>query len=261
MVAPITRKEEEELSTYPAPFDEGLAFCPERLDFSASTKTECANGKGSVRNLAIRTAKIIILGESSVGKTSLVNRYFHNAFENVHKATIGVDFMCQQYKILGIPFKMQVWDTAGAERFRSLTYTYFRQARAVLLVYDMSNVSTLAQINQWHKDATTYCGGEFHTFLIGAKWDLCGKDHDRTLAHKIAKELEAEYWETSSKAGRNVEQMFTRVAAVIFEDVIKSEIAAQQQQNPELIGKADTLIKVGDNKAVKKKSKKPLNFC
>lgn len=261
VMAAITRKEEEEIPGYPAPFDDDLSFFPGRLDFSATTKTECADGKGSVRNLTIRTAKIIILGESSVGKTSLVNRYFHNSFERHHKATIGVDFMCQQYKILGIPFKMQVWDTAGAERFRSLTYTYFRQARAVLLVYDMSDVSTLAQVNQWHKDAITYCGGTFHTFLIGAKLDLCDKEYNRDLPHKVAKQLDAEYWETSSKSGKNVEEMFTRVAAVIFEDVIQSEIMGQQEQNREVIGKADTLIKVGDGRAAKKKNKKVLSYC
>ncbi|XP_065889595.1 ras-related protein Rab-34-like isoform X2 [Dysidea avara] len=252
----LTRDEEEDIIQYPAAFCESLSLFPGRIDYSLSTKKGCAAGIGY---LSIRTAKIIILGEAAVGKTSLVNRYFHNMFETGYKATIGVDFMCQQYKILGIPIKVQVWDTAGAERFRSLTYTYFRKAHAILLVFDMHDTSSLQKLRDWHQDALKHCGRPFETFVIGSKLDLCQSEYDRRPAHTVSSSLGAEYWETSSKTGENVDDLFTRVAAVVFERIMEAE-SSEQEEKQATIGPSNTLI-IEEKVSTKKTKRKGFSFC
>merc|ERR1711953_1640793 len=135
---------------------------------------ECKNQVNMRRNsVSMKIAKAIFIGEASVGKTSLVMRYTHNAFDLNYKATIGVDFEVEKYSILDVPFTFQMWDTAGSERFQCIASAYYRGANSVIICFDYSKISTLNESRKWldqaiHENPTQ----QFLLFLVGLKRDL-----------------------------------------------------------------------------------------
>nr|CAI5867132.1 unnamed protein product [Callosobruchus analis] len=115
--------------------------------------------------------KVIILGDVSVGKTSVLNRYCKKIFESNYKSTIGVDFEVETYEIMGVPFTLQIWDTAGQERFKSIAQSYYRGAHVVLLVFDLTNLESLFSCEKWLTEALISVIDPI-VFLIGSKLDL-----------------------------------------------------------------------------------------
>jgi small GTP-binding protein len=204
-------------------------------DFDAVVKSACESFQSASKNVhqfsSMRSAKVILIGAPGVGKTSLVLRYCRDIFERNYKTTIGVDFEVEKYRILGVPFSMQIWDTAGAERFRGVTTAYFRGAHVVILAYDITNEETLEKTKSWLREAREFCTSDFYIFLVSTKKDLIMDDSEEfslreKRAAQFAEDFEAEYWSTSSRTGDNVEELFTRIASVTFERVMKSEIEA-----------------------------------
>jgi len=96
-------------------------------------------------------AKVIIVGDSGVGKTNLLTKYCDNEFEDAYVATIGIDFKLKMVKLGHTNIKLQIWDTAGQERFRNITQTYFRGANAIILAYEINNRKSFNSINTWIK--------------------------------------------------------------------------------------------------------------
>uniref|UniRef100_A0A8C5DI20 Ras-related protein Rab-34-like n=1 Tax=Gouania willdenowi TaxID=441366 RepID=A0A8C5DI20_GOUWI len=101
-------------------------------------------------SLSFNVAKVIVVGDVAVGKTCLISRFCKESFERKYKATIGVDFEMERFEVLGVPFSLQLWDTAGQERFKCIASTYYRGAQAIIVVFDLSSVSSLthASINR-----------------------------------------------------------------------------------------------------------------
>ncbi|KAI4814307.1 hypothetical protein KUCAC02_003507 [Chaenocephalus aceratus] len=95
-------------------------------------------------SVSFNVAKVIVVGDVAVGKTCLISRFRKGAFDKNYKATIGVDFEMERFEVLGVPFSLQLWDTAGQERFKCITSTYYRGAQAIIVVFDLSSVSSLA---------------------------------------------------------------------------------------------------------------------
>ncbi|XP_026517412.2 ras-related protein Rab-36-like, partial [Terrapene carolina triunguis] len=91
-----------------------------------------------------KISKIIVVGDLSVGKTCLINRFCKDTFDKNYKATIGVDFEMERFEVLGVPFSLQLWDTAGQERFKCIASTYYRGAQAIVIVFDVNDVASLA---------------------------------------------------------------------------------------------------------------------
>lgn len=204
-------------------------------DFHPAVKQACETFKNASKNVhqfsSMRSAKVILIGAPGVGKTSLVLRYCRDIFERNYKTTIGVDFEVEKYRILGVPFSMQIWDTAGAERFKGVTTAYFRGAHVVILAYDITNEETLEKTKSWLREAKEFCTADFNVFLVSTKKDLVLDDSEEfkkggKRAAQFAEDFKAEYWSTSSRTGENVEELFTRIASVSFEKVMKSEIEA-----------------------------------
>jgi Ras-related protein Rab-34 len=96
---------------------------------------------------------VIIIGDAGVGKTSLVMRYAHHIFESDYKATIGVDFEVEKFEIMGVPFTLQMWDTAGSERFQCIASSYYRGANAVMICFDYSKIQSLHTARKWLDNA------------------------------------------------------------------------------------------------------------
>ncbi|XP_066491826.1 ras-related protein Rab-34 isoform X2 [Tiliqua scincoides] len=178
--------------------------------------------------VGFKISKIIVVGDLSVGKTCLINRFCKDTFDKNYKATIGVDFEMERFEVLGVPFSLQLWDTAGQERFKCIASTYYRGAQAIIIVFDVNDVASLDHTRQWLADALKENDpSSVILFLVGTKKDLCSPAQYSLVerdALKVAKEMEAEYWAVSSLTGENVREFFFRVAALTFEGSVMAEL-------------------------------------
>ncbi|XP_044732523.1 ras-related protein Rab-34 [Chrysoperla carnea] len=196
-------------------------------DFSDLVKNACLNGLNLHTPIitGLKICKVIVLGDVAVGKTSLVNRFCHQDFDNNYKATIGVDFEVERFDILNIPFNVQIWDTAGQERFKCIAQSYYRSSHIVILVFDLCNLMTLSNCKKWLDDALKVSQDPI-IFLVGTKKDLMGNAaYEGVERHimKVAKELNAEYWPVSARSGDGVHDLFERMAALAFNDLVEQE--------------------------------------
>lgn len=236
-------------------------------DFFTSSPTSCMMQRyqSAMRwplstNKSLKSCKVVVIGDVAVGKTCLVNRFGHEIYSNKYQTTIGVDFDIQKYNILGLPYVLQIWDTAGLERFKCINSSYYRGCQAAILVFDMSNMSTLANVIRWKDElveaAKTHNQMEMQSqqyhdrssiltndddimgsssdnqepllFLVGTKCDLPQAETTRQFikdeANKIAKLMRAELWFVSSQTGENVNELFNRIAAVSFNRSVAAEV-------------------------------------
>ena len=157
--------------------------------------------------------KLIIIGDSGIGKSCLLNRFAEDAYTDAYISTIGVDFKIRTLEIDGRIVKLQIWDTAGQERFRTITSSYYRGAHGIMLVYDITNPDSFANLNQWLKEVETYAKDDARKIIIGTKADLASKRRvEYTDALEYAKDHGMEYVETSAKTTQNIELAFTSLA-------------------------------------------------
>jgi len=177
-----------------------------------------------------RAEKVIVVGDHAVGKTALVRRFCEGKFTDQYKATIGVDFIYQKYRILKQDFTLHIWDTAGQEQFRCISKAYFRGASGCLLAFDLSNRESFENTRTWLEEVLREVTAGHKIFLVGLKDDL---QHtvEKGEARQMADELKAEYWEVSSKKDTNVNELFDRVAAALFEQSILKAEAKKNSTN------------------------------
>lgn len=166
--------------------------------------------------------KIVLVGDSGVGKSNLLSRFTRNTFTTDEKSTIGVEFatrivpMVDQKKI-----KAQIWDTAGQERYRAITNAYYRGALGAMLVYDVTKQNSFENIPRWLRELRDYASRDIVLILVGNKCDLVDKSL-RQVTEEQAKALAAEYElpfiETSAKSGINVDDGFIQIIKTIYEN-------------------------------------------
>eukprot|EP00830_Metopus_es_P004298 TRINITY_DN1396_c0_g1_i4.p1 TRINITY_DN1396_c0_g1~~TRINITY_DN1396_c0_g1_i4.p1 ORF type:complete len:218 (-),score=40.20 TRINITY_DN1396_c0_g1_i4:14-667(-) len=167
-----------------------------------------------------KSIRLIVLGDSKAGKTSLILRYTDNTFATTFSTTLGVDFKVKQIQVEDKPYKFEIWDTGGQERFRTIAKSYYDRAMGVLLVYDCSDEKSFANIRNWVNSLENHAHVGIVKILIAAKCDLPEKKISSATAKALATELKMEFFETSSKLNKNVEQAFTSIA----EQIMKKEI-------------------------------------
>jgi len=204
-----------------------------------------------------KVAKVIILGDVAVGKTSLIYRFGHRAFSSGYKATIGVDFEVEHFSILGSPFNLQIWDTAGAERFRCIASSYYRGAQVVILVFDMTVLQSLDNCKSWLQAALQVNQSKPIVFLVGSKRDILSSDEWRTAryhAMRVASEISAEFWPVSSKTGIAVDWLFGRVAALAFLKQAESEMQSSCERG-KLRPVAESTLKLNESDTAPRKPK------
>ncbi|GAY57297.1 hypothetical protein CUMW_178350 [Citrus unshiu] len=164
--------------------------------------------------------KVIILGDSGVGKTSLMNQYVNKKFSNQYKATIGADFLTKEVQFEDRLFTLQIWDTAGQERFQSLGVAFYRGADCCVLVYDVNSMKSFDNLNNWREEfliqASPSDPDNFPFVVLGNKIDVDG-GNSRVVSEKKARAWCASkgnipYFETSAKEGINVEEAFQCIA-------------------------------------------------
>lgn len=225
-------KDDRIIEKLPQPYKSETAI-KKQTNFSVKTRDACASDK--LGQDGMKVCKTIVIGDVGAGKTCLIARYCKNIFESDYKATIGVDFQAEFYNILGHPFTMQLWDTAGQERFKCIASAYYRGAHVILVVFDLSNIKSLNASRRWLEEALAENANHSpDVHLVGTKKDLCKAidlEKIEEYAMQLATETNAEYWSVSSKTAENVNLLFTRTAALAFDQAILREI-----QDVQLIG-------------------------
>ncbi|KAI0999185.1 hypothetical protein K3495_g9014 [Podosphaera aphanis] len=172
---------------------------------------------------SLPTLKILMVGPSGAGKSALLIRYCDDQFDNESStATIGVDFKMKKLTVHGTTYRLNLLDTAGQERFRTLSTSYYRNAHAVVLVYDISNRESFRAIDRWFDEAAANAAPRAVTYLVGAKADKAIGGQRRVAADEgraKAVGYGAVGWcEVSSKTRENVRRVFTEVVEAVVRD-------------------------------------------
>jgi len=164
--------------------------------------------------------KYIIIGDTGVGKSCLLLQFTDKRFQPVHDLTIGVEFGARMITIENKQIKLQIWDTAGQESFRSITRSYYRGAAGALLVYDITRRETFNHLTSWLEDARQHSNSNMTIMLIGNKSDL---DNRRAVSYEEGEEFAKKngliFLETSAKTAANVEEAFINTAKKIYEKI------------------------------------------
>ncbi|XP_046841209.1 ras-related protein Rab-35-like [Xenia sp. Carnegie-2017] len=169
--------------------------------------------------------KLLIIGDSGVGKSSLLLRFADNTFTGTYITTIGVDFKIRTIEINGEKIKLQIWDTAGQERFRTITSTYYRGTHGVIVVYDVTSAETFVNVKRWLHEIEQNCD-DVARVLVGNKNDCPEKKVVITEdATNFSQQIGIKMFETSAKDNINVEAVFT--------EITKDVLAKRKQQAPD----------------------------
>ena len=176
--------------------------------------------------------KLLMIGDSGVGKSSLLLRFASDQFEDSYMTTVGLDFKIRTVEVDGKVVKLQMWDTAGQERFRTITSSYYRGAQGIVVVYGLDDKKSFENVKQWVEEIDRYAGEGVVKLLVGNKCDVEARQVTREEAEKFAEELKMRYMETSAKTGENVEETFMLTAREIkAKGVPKPKPSAAQTVN------------------------------
>jgi len=160
--------------------------------------------------------KLLLIGDSGVGKSCLLLRFADDTYTESYISTIGVDFKIRTIEIGGKSIKLQIWDTAGQERFRTITSSYYRGAHGIIVVYDVTDQASFSNVKQWLQEIDRYACENVNKLLVGNKCDLTTKKVvDYNTAKEFADGLGIPFLETSAKNSTNVEDAFITMATEI----------------------------------------------
>ena len=198
--------------------------------------------------------KIVLIGDTSVGKTNILSKYLSNEFDPDSKATVGVEFGTKNFKIENNIVKVQIWDTAGQERYRSITNAYYKGAKGSLLVYDITNPKSFENLDKWLSDLKTNGDEKIYIVLLGNKSDL---ESERKITLEQGKE-KAEFYklafmETSALNGNNIEKAFNELITDVYKN---HHDLFEKQAKVEINDKVIDLENVDENTENKENEKK-----
>jgi len=184
--------------------------------------------------------KLLLIGDSGVGKTCVLFRFSEDAFNATFISTIGIDFKIRTIDLDGKKIKLQIWDTAGQERFRTITTAYYRGAMGIMLVYDITNEKSFDNIKNWIRNIEEHASQDVEKMILGNKCDMNDRrEVTKERGEELAIEYGIKFMETSAKASINVEEAFYTLARDIKAKMEK-KLDVQNQTNR-------TNIRVDDN--------------
>merc|ERR1711977_187099 len=193
--------------------------------------------------------KLLLIGDSGVGKSCLLLRFADDTYQESYISTIGVDFKIRTVEIDGKVIKLQIWDTAGQERFRTITSSYYRGAHGIIVVYDVTDEETYTAVERWMTEIDRFAGPEVNKMIVGNKCDMVTKKKvEFAKAKEYADGLGIPFFETSAKDNQNVEQAFLDLTR----DIKKSMGAKAISATPAAGGA--NLQKAGQDVSAKPKS-------
>ncbi|KAE8671124.1 Ras-related protein RABA2a [Hibiscus syriacus] len=173
--------------------------------------------------------KVVLIGDSGVGKSNLLSRFTRNEFCLESKSTIGVEFATRTLQVEGRTVKAQIWDTAGQERYRAITSAYYRGALGALLVYDVTKPTTFENVSRWLKELRDHADSNIVIMMIGNKTDL---KHLRAVAtedgQSYAEKEGLSFIETSALEATNVEKAFQTILSEIYRKISKKSLSSDE---------------------------------
>ena len=178
--------------------------------------------------------KVLLLGDSSVGKTCFLLRYCDKSFQEAHLSTIGLDYRLKSMTLQNDKnIKLQIWDTAGQDRFRAITKNYYKGANGIILIYDVTNKQSYENVKNWLTQIKEEANPNVIIYLAGNKIDV--EEEQRVITtedgQKIADEYKLPFKETSAKNGINVNEIFQELVEKIDETFSKLEVPKGEQKN------------------------------
>ena len=183
--------------------------------------------------------KVIIIGDSSVGKTNIMNKYLKNEFLEDSKATVGVEFGSKLFKIEGHNIKAQIWDTAGEEKYKAITGAYYKGSKGAFVVYDITRKESFDSVDRWINDLKSTGDSKMTIILIGNKCDLEDKrEVPKEKGEEKARSFGCAFLETSALSGNNIEKGFEMMISEIFKkfgnESIDEEVLVSVERGEEL---------------------------
>ena len=161
--------------------------------------------------------KVVLVGDSFVGKTNIMSKYLKNEFHEDSKATVGVEFGSKQFDIEGHAIKAQIWDTAGQERYKAITSAYYKGAKGAFVVYDITRKGSFESIDKWVNDLTGTADKKITIVIIGNKCDLEDQRQiTKEQGEEKASKLEAAFLETSAFSGENLDKAFEMMMNQVY---------------------------------------------
>ena len=176
--------------------------------------------------------KLIILGDSGVGKTNIIQRYISDTFNTETRATVGVEFFVKNYRVNNDIIKLEIWDTAGQERYKSITSAYYKGSRGALIVYDITRTITFEDIEKWKNEINEKVKGSLKLMLIGNKCDL--KDERKVSIEEAlekAKLLNIPLMETSALDSTNIQKAFESILKEMYKELKKEKKKEKIEKN------------------------------
>ena len=162
--------------------------------------------------------KIILVGDTSVGKTNIINKYIKNEFREDFYATIGVEFSHKKFVVENRKIKAQIWDTAAQERYKAITRAYYKGATGAFIVYDITRKETFDDVDKWRNELISSCNQEITVMLIGNKCDLEDqREISKEQGEEKAKSFGFSFLETSALSGENLEKGFQMLIEEIYQ--------------------------------------------
>ena len=184
------------------------------------------------------SSKIVILGESATGKSSIASRFVNDKFEDYSESTIGAAFLTKSIIINDTNVKFEIWDTAGQERYNSLAPMYYRGASAALVIFDITNISTYHRAIRWVDELKK--NNISIIVLIANKCDILDHNFDSNEAISYANENNLIYYETSAKQNINIEKVFFHIGEILYKNWLETKSNENSIKNSINLNKQNT---------------------
>ncbi len=162
--------------------------------------------------------KLIIIGDSGSGKSSLLARYVHNEFDSCYISTIGIDFKIKEIENNGKKIRLQLFDTSGQERFRTITRSYYRGAHYCIVTFDITNKIAFDNVPLWINEINNCSNPNTKYIIVGTKADLIDSNYDRQYIFNYCQQVNAKYIESSSKNNQNIDYIFEHITNELAND-------------------------------------------
>lgn len=174
--------------------------------------------------------RVVFIGDTHVGKTSIIHHFIRESFTEQQKSTVGAVFHLYEKEVNGIQYSMQIWDTAGQEKYRSLGPIYYRNASAGILVYDRTNLESFQGLSKWIEEFKRHTHNPI-MYLVGNKKDLSDVVVDDEAGRKFAQEQTCDFYTTSAKTGEGIKELFDQ----LFDQLVQTQKSViQEPQSEEL---------------------------
>ena len=197
--------------------------------------------------------KIIIIGDSGVGKSNILGRYLNNEFKQDTKSTVGVEFGSKKLKVGGINVKLQIWDTAGQERYRAITSAYYKGSKGCFIVYDITSTQSFDDVEKWYEEIIKITEKGISLILVGNKSDL---ESERKVTVEMgqnkAKNLNCPFFETSALNNTHIETVFQTISEDIYNRCKNEKNLDDDDDDYDIVPKEEKIITINTEKLKEK---------